>query len=802
MTDLRAHSLKRRLLVSMAAGFGALLLIISILLWNYARDASNRTFDLLLAGAALSVLERVSYNTDGPTVDLPQSAMDILALAADDRIVYRVFSPKYGELTGMADLPLPDTSGPSAEPVFYNADLDEGFRFVLQGRQITSSAGREWVFVQMGQTLNARKDQQLSLFLNGMGGLAVVSLIGLGFVWLAIRASLAPLHQIADTLLARSPRDLSPIEGDPPQEISGLFQAINGFIAQLGRNRALTERFIADVAHQTRTSLSALQGQLALASDAETPEALRERLGRTSAQAERTVRLTNQLLSNAMVSHRSEEAQLEPLDLRPLVRNTLAELLRERRLRKATLSFDDAGLPDGRGRIRGDAISIREALRNLIDNAIRHGGEDNTIVIRLDGDETTITLTVSDAGPGIAPADRLRATERFTSINRATAGSGLGLAIVRSVAEGHDARLTLGTSRLGGLRASILFRRLAVMLLAGLLALIAAPRAEADELLVHAATDPAAMRPLIEAFEARNPAVDVVYHDYQTVDLYQELLDPSPETVPDLVISSAMDLQVDLVNRGLAHRLRVPQAWQPPEWASWRSELFGFTFEPAAILYDRRVLPESNLPTSHRDLSSFIRDHEDELRGKIGGYDLRRSGIGYLFATQDTIQSVQAQRLMEVLGRANIRTFNTTASMVQATREGRICMALNIISSYAMALVADDPNIGVHFLDDYNLVMTRSAFVPRGARNPVRAEAFIGFLLSPEGQAILDAETPLFSLMPPAGGLTPPALPMPRSSTNFLPIRLGPSLLTFLDRIKREDFLRNWDSTLMGDPGP
>lgn len=269
----RGHSLKRRLLASMAAGFLLLLLLISVLLWNYARAASNRTYDLLLAGAALSVLERVSYNSDGPTVDLPQSAMDILALAADDRVAYRVFSPGYGEITGMPDLPLPDGLTPSVEPVFFDARLDEGFRFILQGRQLTSASGRDWVFVQIGQTLGARKAQRDALFLYGITGLGGVSLIGLAFVWLAIRTSLAPLRAIADTLLARTPRDLSPIEGDPPQEIADLFRAINSFIAQLGRSRALTESFIADVAHQTRTSLSALQGQLALAVDATIPSA-------------------------------------------------------------------------------------------------------------------------------------------------------------------------------------------------------------------------------------------------------------------------------------------------------------------------------------------------------------------------------------------------------------------------------------------------------------------------------------------------------------------------------------------------
>ena len=192
----RSYSLQRRHLSLMALGFIILLLMISLLLWNYARGAANRTYDLLLAGAALAVLERVSPGPNGPSVDLPSSVMDILALAPDDRVVYRVFSPDTGVITGASDLPMPADMAFLATPVFFDAPYGDPFRFVLQGRQMNLPDGRLWVVVQIGQTLEARRAQQLSLFLNGMTGLAGISLIGLGFVWLAIRRALSPLRQI------------------------------------------------------------------------------------------------------------------------------------------------------------------------------------------------------------------------------------------------------------------------------------------------------------------------------------------------------------------------------------------------------------------------------------------------------------------------------------------------------------------------------------------------------------------------------------------------------------------------------
>ncbi|MXQ06607.1 hypothetical protein GQ651_01980 [Alphaproteobacteria bacterium GH1-50] len=167
-----------------------------------------------------------------------------------------------------------------------------------------------------------RKAQQRSFFATGLIGLAGLSLIGLGFVWFAIRTLLAPLRQVDADLAQREPADLGEVVGTPPREIKGLSDAINGFIDRLSRSRALTETFIADVAHQTRTSLSALQGHLSLAVDPDSPEQMRSRLIKADRQAKRTVRLTNQLLANAMVIHRSGRSSLQPVALKTLVRDT------------------------------------------------------------------------------------------------------------------------------------------------------------------------------------------------------------------------------------------------------------------------------------------------------------------------------------------------------------------------------------------------------------------------------------------------------------------------------------------------
>lgn len=808
----RTYSLQRRLLASMAMGFSALLLIISVLLWSYARDASNRTYDLLLAGAALSVLDRVSTGPSGITVDLPYSAMEILGLAPDDRVIYRVFADRAGEITGTPDLPEPRDTPLSAAPVFYDADIDAPFRFVQQGRQLTTPTGRVWVGVQIGQTRAGRAAQQKSLFVNGMAGLAFVSLIGLGFVWVAIRVALSPLRQMAQALQDRDPADLSQIDGAPPREIRGLLDAINGFMRRLHSNRTLTETFIADVAHQTRTSLSALQGQLFLAGDATSFADMATRVQKADNQARRTVRLTNQLLTQAMVTHRSETDLLKPVTLKPIVTEVLTDMLRDSDMRGVTVTLSADSIVAGDDLVRGDAISIREALSNLLENARRHGPDDNTIDVTLESTGPNhVSLIVEDAGPGIAAADRARATERFTSIARDTAGSGLGLSIVRAVAESHDARLVLGTSPAGGLRAEMRFPRMlsqttaravgaATMLMFAILIVPLPVSAQENVTLsIASATDTAAMTPLIDRFESLNPGVTISYLEYQTVDLHEAIMASSPADMPDIVISSSMDLQVDLVNRGMAMPLSIADVVQLPDWAVWRSELFGFTFEPAAIVYNMELITPGTLPQEHRELINYIRSNETRLNRKIGIYDLRRSGIGYLFATQDVVQGLQSSRMTEVLTRANVRKFCCTSEMIAATANGDLALSINTIGSYALAAAAQDDRIGVHLMSDYNLVMARTAFVPKHARHPDMAERFIAFLLT-EGQTILARKSDLIPLLPTADSSALGHFDLRDFAGSFLPIKLGPGLLTFLDARKKAEFLQNWDTKDAGLP--
>ena len=459
----RRYSLRWRLMVGMGAAFVVIIGVISIGLWNYARNAANQPFDLLLTGASLAILERTAGSPSGPTVDIPYSAFEMMEQDEEDRLFYRVFVVNGKTLTGDPDLPLPPIYRPSAAPFYFDAfHSGESVRFVLQARLLTSYDQSRWVVAQVGNTRRARDSLERELIIKGLAVLLLITGVGLRFVWFGINRALRPLAGIERNLRARDSTDLTPLEAVSPREVKSLIESINSFILRLKSSQKHTQNFIADVAHQTRTSLSTLQGQLELASRQTSLEEMRVRLNKAEVQARRTIRMTNQLLAHAMVIHRADNQPRQTVKLVPLVRATLEETLRDTIDRDIEFELITEELGDGGAAAVGDPVAIREALRNLLDNAVKHGPERNRIDVSLSdvadpADGQCIRLSVEDAGPGIPVEKRIEAFERFHSMGKNGQGAGLGLAIVKAVANSHGAPVRLGVSKYGGLRVDLDF---------------------------------------------------------------------------------------------------------------------------------------------------------------------------------------------------------------------------------------------------------------------------------------------------------------------------------------------------------
>ena len=605
----------------------------------------------------------------------------------------------------------------------------------------------------------------------------------------------------------------------PPQEVSQLVQAINQLMVRLKANLDTMQVFLADAAHQIRTPLASLRLQAQLATEEEDPDELRHIAGRVHRNAVEASQLTSQLLNHAMVIHRREALRPEPVDLAALLEQVAQ---RARAVADATpvrLEIDAAA---ERATVPGDPISLREALTNLLDNAVKYAGGDGAIEVSLTAAGGGLRVEVADRGPGIPDEEKAAVLERFGRGRSASAvaGSGLGLAIVKSVAEAHGAALSLHDRPGGGLvvrmdfpgtgsRAPGGFGRGVLPLLALLCAALwiaparaetvasfPAPGAERERLRIHSATDRQAMDPLILDFQQLRPDVAVEYVDLGTADLYARAVQQADGEGggPDLLISSAADLQVKLVNDGLTqpHVSALTQAL--PDWANWRDEAFGFTFEPAVIVYNRDLLAESAVPRTREDLVRLLRDDTGGLRRRVATYDVADSGIGYLFAAHDAVLFSRFWQLVVMMGNAEARLTCCTGAILDWIERGEVLIGYNVLGSYAHARARAGAPIGIVLPEDYTQVIARVAVIPRRAPNPRLAGQFIDYLLSPRGQKVVAEGSALFAISPEVTGEATAAGLRERAAGPLHPIALSPALLVFLDRLKRDRFLQFWTS--------
>lgn len=296
---------------------------------------------------------------------------------------------------------------------------------------------------------------------------------------------------------------------------------------------------------------------------------------------------------------------------------------------------------------------------------------------------------------------------------------------------------------------------------------------------VISSTDTSFFVPIVESFLGTRPDASIEYLVTGTADI-DRIFRSAPQEY-DVVISSAMDLQLKLANDGYARQL---DDVAHPEWAHWRQSLFGFTSEPAAIVLNRAAFDGHPLPRSRQDLIEALRARPDVFEGRIGTYDVRASGLGYLFATQDARASETYWRLTEVMGSLKARLYCCSGDMIDDLAAGKIAMAYNVLGSYAQARKDVEDDIAIILPSDFPTTMMRTAFVSAQTSRPDLAEAFVRHLI--RLQAENDATA--FPLPPLVAELNSAA----RST-----IALEPALMTHLDTLKKRKFLAEWESAVI-----
>ncbi|MCE1194466.1 MAG: ATP-binding protein [Acidovorax sp.] len=318
--------------------------------------------------------------------------------------------------------------------------------------------------IQVAQNMAARQGMARSLALRTLAPLAFMAPLLVLAVWWGVSRSLAPVERVRRQLAQRQADDLSPVsDAQLPDEVQPLVSELNLLFERVQRAFEAQQHFVADAAHELRSPLAALHLQLQVLQRAGQDDAARAAAAeRLSAGIDRATRLVEQLL--ALARQEAAAPPAEPVDLRAVAQLALADVAPAAQARGTDAGLLDSDATTGPVTVRGSAEALRMLVRNLLDNAIKYtppGGQVD-VQVRALVEEQAVLLTVEDSGPGIDPAHRDRALQRFVRVGRdssaATTGSGLGLAIVQAIAQRHGAVVELGASdRLGGLRVGVRF---------------------------------------------------------------------------------------------------------------------------------------------------------------------------------------------------------------------------------------------------------------------------------------------------------------------------------------------------------
>lgn len=438
-----AGSIGRRLTL-LLAGIAALL---SVLSWSMvtglAHQAAERAQDNVLAASATTIAETLRSEQGEVRLELPYSALSMLGAISEDRVFYRV-STGSELLTGYADLPVPPETRPERGQVVFDTGQysAEEVRMASVTRVVLAGPRPVPVTVTVAQTRSGVS--AISSELSRLAAILSVAffLVAVALSAFAARASLRPLNEIAASVSRRGPSDLRPLQREAPTELAPLMTALNRLMERLGQSIQSSEDFIAEAAHRIRTPLATVRAQAEVALRSVGEESEKQRLRKIIRAVDESSRSAGQLLDHATVIYRADDLARSPVNMSDLVRQTAAAL-------EPTAAMKDIRLliKTVPANVQGDPVLLDNALRNVLDNAIKYSPPETDVSVQAARQEGYLHIAVTDQGPGLGDGPAQELTERFRrgSNTKGIVGSGLGLTIAKDVLVAHGGRLELKT---------------------------------------------------------------------------------------------------------------------------------------------------------------------------------------------------------------------------------------------------------------------------------------------------------------------------------------------------------------------
>ncbi|MEM7067438.1 MAG: sensor histidine kinase [Pseudomonadota bacterium] len=448
MTDeaIIRGSLARRLAVTLVGGAAILSIFLFVIARNYAAEIAQQSQDRILEASVTSILDVATVRDGRVEIDLPYASFSMLNSSADDRVFYAIYKGS-DFMTGYPELKF-DASAQVATPVISTQKFQgANVRRVLKSRTFSNHPDPVILTVIVAQTQDAMIEVRQQISRNA-------AIFGIGFFLLAaglsfwaISATIKPLRRLALSVGRRGPRDLRPVSQPVPTELSGLVSAFNSLMARFDRSLEQSENFIAEAAHRIRTPLATVRSHAESTLQRVDKDDNRQALRSMIRALDESSRAAGQILDHAMVTFRKDQLESETIDLTAITSDIVERLLPVAEMKDVDIKLTEPEpVP-----FSGDPILIQNAVRNLIDNALKYSPSETTVEVAVSS-KPSPNITVIDEGPGF-PVDELDTlSNRFSRGSNAegTIGSGLGLTIARDVVEIYDGKLILRNRKEGG----------------------------------------------------------------------------------------------------------------------------------------------------------------------------------------------------------------------------------------------------------------------------------------------------------------------------------------------------------------
>lgn len=318
------------------------------------------------------------------------------------------------------------------------------------------------------------------------------------------------------------------------------------------------------------------------------------------------------------------------------------------------------------------------------------------------------------------------------------------------------------------------------------------------KVVVYSTTDAKLVTPVIKDFEALYPGVKVEYGDMNSTEVYNRFVSESAANAAsaDALWSSSMDLQIKLAADGLAMPYKSPESGALPDWAKFKDTVYATTFEPIAIVYNKRLVPADEVPKTHADFVKLLNTKAEKYQRKVTTYDAEKSGVGFMLVNQDAKLDPKFWDIVKAMGARQVNLQSSTGTMMERIASGENLIGYNILGSYALTRAKKDPSIGVQYTSDYNLVLSRLVFVSKNAKHPNAGKLWVDYLLSKRGQTMLAEQADLYSVRTDITGKDSGTGLTKELGNAVKPIAVSADLLAGLDQTKRLEFMKQWQSSL------